>query len=78
MLFDSTGGLSLNTVTPCRVFDSRLPAGSLPFGMSHDVMVTGGSCGVLATAQAFVFNATVVPPGFLGYITKCNGTWSFR
>jgi hypothetical protein len=63
------GGLSLYTVTPCRVLDSRLPAGSLPFGMSRDVIVAGGSCGVPATAQAYVFNATVVPPGFLGYIT---------
>jgi hypothetical protein len=63
------GGLSLYTVAPCRVLDSRLPAGSLPFGMSRDVTVAGGSCGVPATAQAFVFNATVVPPGFLGYIT---------
>src|ERR1700674_4011199 len=26
-------------------------------------------CGVPATAQAFVFNATVVPPGPLGFIT---------
>jgi hypothetical protein len=63
------GGLSLYTVAPCRILDSRLPAGSLPFGMSRDVNVVGGSCGVPATAQAFVFNATVVPPGFLGYIT---------
>jgi hypothetical protein len=63
------GGLSLYTVTPCRVLDSRLPEGSLPFGMSRDVTVAGGSCGVPATAQAYVFNATVVPPGFLGYIT---------
>jgi len=27
------------------------------------------SCGVPSTAQAFVFNATVVPPGPLGFIT---------
>jgi beta-propeller repeat-containing protein len=62
------GGLSLYTVAPCRILDSRLPAGALPFGMTRDVNVVGGSCGVPATAQAFVFNATVVPPGFLGYI----------
>jgi hypothetical protein len=63
------GGLSLYTVTPCRVLDSRLPAGSPPFSTTRDVSVTAASCGVAATAQAFVFNATVVPPGFLGYIT---------
>jgi hypothetical protein len=63
------GGLSLNTVTPCRVLDSRLPAGTPPFNTIQDVSVTASPCGVPATAQAFVFNATVVPPGFLGFIT---------
>jgi len=63
------GGLSLYTLAPCRVIDTRLPAGSLPFNTTRDVNVTTSSCGVPATAQAFVFNATVVPPGFLGYVT---------
>jgi hypothetical protein len=63
------GGLSLYTVSPCRVLDSRLPAGTPPFTITRDVNVTASPCGVPATAQAFVFNATVVPPGFLGYIT---------
>jgi hypothetical protein len=63
------GGLSLYTVTPCRVLDSRLPAGAPPFSMTRAVNVTASPCGVPAAAQAFVFNATVVPPGFLGYIT---------
>jgi Beta-propeller repeat len=63
------GGLSLYMLTPCRVLDTRLPAGSPPFSTTRDVNVTGSPCGVPATAQAFVFNATVVPPGFLGYIT---------
>jgi hypothetical protein len=65
----AAGGLSLYTVAPCRVLDSRLPAGSPPFSTTRDVNVTASPCGVPATAQAFVFNATVVPPGFLGYIT---------
>jgi hypothetical protein len=51
------------------VLDSRLPAVSPPFNTTRDVNVTGSPCGVPATAQAFVFNATVVPPGFLGFIT---------
>jgi hypothetical protein len=63
------GGLSLFTVPPCRVLDSRLPAGSPPFSTTRDVNVTASPCGVPATAQAFVFNATVVPPGPLGFIT---------
>jgi hypothetical protein len=63
------GGLSLYTVPPCRVLDSRLPAGSPPFSITRDVNVTGSPCSVPTAAQAFVFNATVVPPGPLGYIT---------
>jgi hypothetical protein len=63
------GGLSLYTVAPCRVLDSRLPAGAPPFSTTKDVNVTASPCGVPATAKAYVFNATVVPPGFLGYIT---------
>jgi len=63
------GGLSLYTMTPCRVLDSRLPTGTPPFNTIRDVNVTASPCGVPTTAQAFVFNATVVPPGFLGFIT---------
>jgi hypothetical protein len=33
------------------------------------VNVTGSGCGVPTSAQAYVFNATVVPPGALGYLT---------
>jgi hypothetical protein len=69
--FDSPGpgGLSFYPVTPCRVLDSRLPAGAPPISTTIDVNVTASPCGIPATAQAFVFNATVVPPGPLGYIT---------
>ena len=63
------GGLSLYTLTPCRVLDSRLPAGTPPFNTVRDVNITAAPCGVPATAQAFVLNATVVPPGALGFIT---------
>ena len=64
-----TGGLSLYTLTPCRVVDSRLPPGSPPFSSTRDVNVTASQCGVPLNAQAFVFNATVVPPSFLGFMT---------
>ncbi len=33
------------------------------------VNVVDSACGPPSTAQAFVFNATVVPPGHLGYLT---------
>lgn len=64
-----SGGLSLYTMPPCRVLDTRLPAGSQPFSGTLDVNVTASACGVPVTAQAYVFNATVIPPGPLGYIT---------
>jgi hypothetical protein len=51
------------------VFDSRLPAGTPPFSTTQDASVTATACGVPVTARAFVINATVVPPGFLGFIT---------
>jgi hypothetical protein len=63
------GGLSLFTMTPCRVLDTRLPTGTLPFAVTRDVNVTASACSVPNTARAFVFNATAVPPGPLGFIT---------
>ncbi len=64
-----TGGLSLYTLTPCRVIDTRNPAGSLPFSGAMVVDVTGSGCDSPATAQAYVLNATVVPTGILGYLS---------
>jgi hypothetical protein len=65
------GGLLLYTISPCRVLDTRNPAptGGKPFSGILDVNVAGSSCGAPATAQAFVLNATVVPPGLLGFLT---------
>jgi hypothetical protein len=63
-----TGGLSLYDLTPCRVLDSRKD-GALPFSGEKDINVTASGCGAPASAQAYVFNATVVPPGPLGYLT---------
>jgi hypothetical protein len=63
------GGLSLYTLPPCRVLDTRNPPGSPPFTGSLDVNVIGSGCGGTVGAQAYVFNATVVPSGGLGYLT---------
>jgi hypothetical protein len=63
-----TGGLSLYGVTPCRVVDTRLPAGSAPI-TTLDVAVSASACGIPASAQAHVLSVTVVPPGSLGYLT---------
>lgn len=63
------GGLSLYALPPCRVLDTRDLAGSMPFTGAVNVNVSGATCGGTRTAQAYVLNATVVPQGFLGYLT---------
>jgi hypothetical protein len=65
------GGLSLYTVPPCRVIDTRSPGEGGAFSglLNPPVDVEGSVCGPSATAQAYVFNAAVVPSGALGYLT---------
>jgi hypothetical protein len=63
------GALSLYTLPTCRALDTRNPAGAPPFAGTINVNVLGSGCGGTDTAQAYVFNATVVPDGFLGYLT---------
>jgi hypothetical protein len=65
----NTGGLSLFSLTPCRVLDTRNPSGSPAFSGTLNVNVAGSGCGAPVTAQSFVLNATVVPPGPLGFLT---------
>lgn len=64
-----TGGLSLHNLAPCRVLDTRNPSGSLPFNGAKDLNVAAAACGAPASAQSYVVNATVVPPGALGFLT---------
>jgi hypothetical protein len=61
------GGLSLYTVPPCRVLDTRYSSGT--FNGTLAVSVSGSNCAPPDTAQAYVLNATVVPPSTLGYLT---------
>jgi hypothetical protein len=63
------GGLSLFNLTPCRVLDTRNPPGSQPLSGTLNVNITASGCSVPSSAQAYVLNATVVPPGLLGYLT---------
>ena len=68
--FAAPGGqnaLSLYPAVPCRVIDTRKVSG--PFMGELTVNVAGSVCAPASTAQAYVFNATVVPPGSLGYLT---------
>jgi hypothetical protein len=60
-------GLSLYPVAPCRVLDTRKASGA--FIGQLTVNVVGSVCAPPSTAQAYVFNATVVPVGSLGYLT---------
>ena len=59
--------LSLYTLVPCRVLDTRKTLGL--FNGTIPVGVVGSLCGVPSVALGFVFNATVVPPGPMGFLT---------
>jgi hypothetical protein len=61
------GGLSLYPAAPCRVADTRTH--SEAFQGQAEFNMVGYPCAIPADAQAVVLNATVVPPGFLGYLT---------
>jgi hypothetical protein len=65
------GGLSLYPTLPCRVIDSRKIGNGQPFTgtLTPPVDVVDSPCGVSATAQAYVFNATAVPSPNLSYMT---------
>jgi hypothetical protein len=64
----ATGALSLYSLPPCRVLDTRFPAGSLPFSGAIGIGVVLAGCNVPSSAQAYVLSAAVVPSGGLGYL----------
>ncbi len=73
-----SGGNSLvfYPVAPCRISDTRLPAGSfggpsMTAGQTRSFAVPSSACAIPPTAQAYSLNMTVVPSGPLGYMT----TW---
>ncbi len=63
------GGLSLYPTAPCRALDTRSVGSGQPFTGELTVNISGGPCAPPPGAQAYVLNATVVPPGALGYLT---------
>ena len=68
--FAAPGGknaLSLYPMAPCRVLDTRNANGAFVGELTVDVV--DSVCAPPSTAQAYVFNATVVPSGPLGYLT---------
>ena len=62
-----TGALSLYSVAPCRVLDTRNAGGAFSGKLAVDVL--NSVCSPPGAAKAYVFNATVVPVGSLGYLT---------
>ena len=67
---------SFYPATPCRVADTRGAAGqfggpSMTGGQIRDFPIPVSPCAVPATAKAYSVNVTVVPAGYLGYLT----TW---
>jgi hypothetical protein len=65
----TSGGLSLYNVAPCRVLDTREPAGAPAVIGVRDIQVATNTCGIPAAAPAYVLSVTVVPPDVLGYLT---------
>jgi hypothetical protein len=65
------GGLSLYGVTPCRVIDTRKIGSGQPFSgtLNPPINAVDTACGIPSSAQAYGFNASVVPTGGLGYLT---------
>ena len=63
----AAGGLSLYTMPPCRALDASQPAGRRLHGrgMCRPATIAASR----PAAQAYVFSATVVPAGALGYLT---------
>jgi hypothetical protein len=61
-------------VTPCRVADTRLATGplggpALTGGIARTFPVPASSCGIPSNAKAYSLNVTVVPQGFLDFLT---------
>ena len=70
----ASNALSLYTLTPCRVADTRQAAGafggpSVAAGGTRNLAIPASACHVPSTAQAYSLNVTVVPPGPLTYLT---------
>jgi hypothetical protein len=63
-----TGGLSMYPQAPCRVLDTRQNNGQ-PFMGEKTVNVVGSTCAPASNAAAYIFNATVVPPDSMPFLT---------
>jgi uncharacterized protein YqgV (UPF0045/DUF77 family) len=77
--FDNSTGpnsFSFYPATPCRIADTRYGSGqfgapSMNTGETRGFPLPLSTCGIPSTASAYSLNVTVVPAGYLGYLT----TW---
>ena len=67
---DEPQSLAFYPISPCRIADTRLGGPVIAQGQTRDFPVLASQCGgIPVTARAYSLNATVVPPGPLGYLT---------
>jgi glucose/arabinose dehydrogenase len=71
----SGGGRDYHTVTPCRLVDTRTST-PLASGVERLFTLTGGTCGVPATARALALNVTVTGPTGQGFVTLFPGNFT--
>jgi hypothetical protein len=69
-----SNALVFNTVTPCRVVDTRNANGTfggpvMAANSTRTFPLPTGSCGIPSTAAAYALNVTVVPTSTLNYLT---------
>jgi uncharacterized repeat protein (TIGR01451 family) len=70
----NTGALNFYPLAPCRVADTRNPAGpfggpEMQAGATRSFAIPASVCSVPSTAAAYSMNVTVVPDAALGYLT---------
>jgi sugar lactone lactonase YvrE len=81
-------GLEFYPITPCRVVDTRVSSFASGFGpptmgsgTARSFPILSGPCPIAANAAAYSFNVTVVPKGYLGYLSiwpTRRSRWSQR
>ena len=72
-LLAQTQAMQLTTVTPCRLVDTRQSGGPITGGnfrtFNLPQLAQTAGCQNLSSATAYSLNVTVVPHGYLGYLT---------
>jgi hypothetical protein len=68
LVSNAQGPLQFIPITPCRIADTRMTGNPIQGGSTVPFAIQG-SCGIPPSAAAYSLNVTVVPHGFLGYLT---------